>query len=129
MKYQLLYDGNCGLCNKTVQIVMKNDSKKSILFVAQQSDEGKQILKQHGLDTPDFDSFVFVVDNQAFIRSEACIELCKYLGGIWKMGLIFKFLPKFLRDSVYNFIAKNRLLFFKKTNSCQLHPQVKEDKL
>jgi predicted DCC family thiol-disulfide oxidoreductase YuxK len=65
-------------------------------------------------------SFVFIDDNIAYTQSTAAIKVCKYLGGLWPLTKIFLVVPKFIRDGLYNWIAKNRYKWFGKKESCMI---------
>ncbi len=121
----LLYDGVCGLCNKSVQMILDHDKRKEMRFAALQSDYGKQVISRHP-ELEKVDSIVFVErnsgadDERVFIRSDAALRVASYLGGAWKLLLIFRIIPRPIRDFFYNLIAKYRYKFFGKYDSCML---------
>lgn len=108
----LLFDGTCVLCNAFFQWVVKRDTSGKFHFATLQSDFGQQIIKENGYHT-NVDSVILVKDGKASIYSEAVLKALMLLGGIYnwigKLGLLF---PRFLRDTVYQFIAKNRYKWF-----------------
>jgi predicted DCC family thiol-disulfide oxidoreductase YuxK len=108
----VLFDGECNFCNRSVQFIYERDKKGAFRFAALQSEKGMELLKQHGLSDLGISSVVFIKDNKAFIRSSAGLRICKHLKGFWPMMIIFLAVPKFVRDWVYDGIAKrrNRLL-------------------
>ena len=114
----VLYDNDCGMCSELVQFIIRNDSKANISFAALQSEKGKELLKRNHIPE-DTDSVVFVEDEVAYIKSTASLKIAKALDGVWKMNYGFVLVPKFLRDGVYDVVAKHRHKFFKK-NACQL---------
>jgi predicted DCC family thiol-disulfide oxidoreductase YuxK len=61
-----------------------------------------------------------VVNNKVFTRSNAALEIARDLDGLWKVLYIFKIFPKFIRDWIYNFIAKKRYKWFGKKESCMM---------
>lgn len=121
----LLYDGVCGLCNKSVQMILDHDKRKEMRFAALQSDYGKQVVSRHP-ELEKVDSIVFVEqkseagDERVFIRSDAALRVASYLGGAWKLLLIFRIIPTPIRDFFYNLCAKYRYKFFGKYDSCML---------
>ena len=121
----LLYDGVCGLCNKSVQMILDHDKRKEMLFAALQSDYGKQVISRHP-ELEKVDSVVFVEqksgahDERVFIRSDAALRVAGYLGGAWKLLLIFRIIPRPVRDFFYDLFAKYRYKFFGKYDSCML---------
>jgi predicted DCC family thiol-disulfide oxidoreductase YuxK len=116
----ILFDGVCNLCNRAVQFVIKRDNKNQFLFASLQSEEGKQILKENSFQTKKMDSFFLVENGKVYDRSTAALKVLKKLNGIWSFFYVFVLVPKFIRDSVYNFIAKNRYQWFGAKNKCMI---------
>jgi predicted DCC family thiol-disulfide oxidoreductase YuxK len=108
----LLFDGTCVLCNVFFQWLVKKDISCKFYFATLQSDYGQQIIKENGYHT-NVDSVILVKDGKAYIYSEAALNALVLLGGFYKMmgklGLLF---PRLVRDTVYQFIAKNRYKWF-----------------
>lgn len=114
----VLFDGYCNFCNSTVQFILKREKNKKIKFCALQSDTGKNILNQFHLNTPSIDSIVFVEHDIAYTKSDAALRISKHLKGLYPMLYGFIIVPKFIRNWVYDFIAKNRYQWFGKSESC-----------
>ena len=114
----LLFDGVCNLCNGVVNLTIKLDIKGKFKFASLQSESGQSLLKQLGLPTHGFDSFVFINKDKYFRKSSAALHVLKELGGFWKMFYVFIIFPRPLRDLVYNFIAKTRYKIFGKRETC-----------
>lgn len=116
----ILFDGVCNLCNGAVQFVIKRDNKNQFLFASLQSEEGKQILKEHNFPMNRMDSFFLVENGKVYNRSTAALKVVKKLSGLW--GLLYGFIivPKFIRDGVYNWIAKNRYQWFGRKDECMI---------
>jgi predicted DCC family thiol-disulfide oxidoreductase YuxK len=122
----LLYDGVCGFCNKTVQMILDHDRRGTMRFAALQSDYGQSIVARHA-ELRDVDSVVFVEPadegaERVYVRTEAALCVAKYLGGAWKIFLAAKIIPKPLRDFFYNLVARYRYKIFGKYDSCMLPP-------
>ena len=122
----LLYDGVCGFCNKTVQMILDRDRRGTMRFAALQSDYGQAIVARHA-ELRDVDSVVFVENardgaERVYVRSEAALRVAKYLGGAWKVFLVAKIVPGRLRDFLYDLFARNRYKLFGKYDSCMLPP-------
>jgi predicted DCC family thiol-disulfide oxidoreductase YuxK len=118
----LLYDGVCGFCNKSVQTIIAHDKKGALKFAPLQSQFGQQVVARHNLKN--IDSVVFVERStgaeRVFIRSNAALQVASYLGGLWKLLLLFYILPRPLRDFAYELFAKYRYRLFGKYDSCML---------
>lgn len=116
----ILFDGVCNLCNGWVQFVINHDIRKIFRFGSLQSEGGRVLLKKHGLPLNDYDSFVYVKDNQVYLKSTAALHVLKDLGGFYKFFYIFIVIPRPVRDFAYSLIAKNRYFLFGKRESCML---------
>jgi predicted DCC family thiol-disulfide oxidoreductase YuxK len=125
--YILLFDGVCNLCNRTVQFIIKKDSKTKFYFASLQSDYGQTLLKRFGLPLDDFDSFVLIKGDKFYLRSTAVIHVLKELGWIWKLFYALIIFPRPLRDFVYNLIARTRYKIFGKLDNCMIpSPEIRE---
>ncbi|MFZ2280101.1 MAG: thiol-disulfide oxidoreductase DCC family protein [Prosthecobacter sp.] len=116
----LLFDGICHLCDASVQFILKRDPQGKIKFAPIQSPLGSQLYAQHGLDPAAPNAMLFITPRGAFKASDAALEIARTLGGQWKLALLFKILPRALRDASYYFIARNRYRWFGKDDSCMM---------
>ena len=116
----ILFDGVCNYCNGMVNFVIRQDKKQQMHFATLQSDVAQDLLGYHGLPKDNFDSFVFIENNQAYLQSTAALKVMNRLPWYWKWTQIFWAVPKFIRDSVYNFIAKRRYKWFGKKTECMV---------
>lgn len=114
----LLFDGVCNLCNGAVQFVIKRNKAENIVFASLQSTVGKELLLENNLPADFLNSFVFLDDKKLYTKSSAALRVSKYLSGAWPVLQVFLLIPKFIRDSVYTIIAKNRYRWFGKMNNC-----------
>lgn len=122
-KIIVLYDGQCGLCNRFVRYLLHEDPADHFRYVSQQSAVGQRILTYIGYSTTAFDSIVVYHPNKAYYtQSQAVFYLCKYGSFKLKLGLVFQLFPKAILDVVYNWIAKNRYKWFGKSEDCALIP-------
>lgn len=123
----ILFDGVCNLCNGSVQYVIKHDKQGLFRFASLQSDSGQELLQQYQLPQSDFTSFVLMEKGEIYTRSTAALKVARKLSGIVKLLYGFIIVPAFIRDGVYNFIAKNRYKWFGKQESCMIPtPELKE---
>jgi predicted DCC family thiol-disulfide oxidoreductase YuxK len=116
----LLFDGVCNLCNQSVQFIINRDKAELFQFAALQSEVGKALLQKHQLPAEQLDTVVLIMDNKAYTRSDAALQVLRQLGMPWSLGTVFFVLPKGLRDLVYNYIAKNRYRWFGHQESCMM---------
>lgn len=109
----VFYDGECGLCQRSVSLMARIDSKKELIFAPLNGETYKQFFK----DSSDLKTVVFYNRKQIYLKSEAIIEVCKSLGGIKKLAVLLRILPLKLRDKIYDLIADQR-----KKVSCVILP-------
>ncbi|MBO0960224.1 thiol-disulfide oxidoreductase DCC family protein [Neobacillus sp. MM2021_6] len=119
MERIILFDGVCNLCDRSVQFIIKRDPQGKFKFAALQSEIGQELLKKHGFKS-NISSFVLIENGKVYVKSGAAIRVSKQLYGIWKMSTIFLVIPPFIRDKLYDVIAKNRYKWFGKKDSCLL---------
>jgi len=109
-----------------VNFIIRQDKYNQFLFTPLQSETGKQLLIRHQLPLDNLDSFVLIDHDKAFLRSTAVLTVLKKLSFHWKWTQIFWIIPLFIRDRVYNLIARNRYKWFGKKESCMIPaPEVK----
>lgn len=121
----VLYDGVCGLCNRLVQFVLQRDVHDRFRFASLQSEFAETLLKRHGADARDLDTFYVVIDHRqpgerVLMRSDAILHVLNTLGGVWRLAGAGRVLPRFLRDGLYRIVARNRYRVFGKHESCLL---------
>jgi predicted DCC family thiol-disulfide oxidoreductase YuxK len=117
----ILFDGVCNFCNTSVLKVIKHDKKNVFLFTSLQSEIGKQIIDHFNIDTSKIDSIILIEsESQYAIKSTAALKILNQFNGIWKLMQIFWIIPTFIRNSMYNYIAKNRYKWFGKKDECMI---------
>ena len=116
----ILFDGVCNLCSSAVQFVIKKDPTDIFRFASLQSDYGEKVLLNYKLETKDFASFVLLDKEKIYTKSTAALMVAKKLSGGIRFMYAFIVVPAFIRDFIYNIIAKNRYRWFGKKNECWL---------
>lgn len=126
-KALILFDGTCNLCQGSVQFVLKHEKAPWYSFASLQSDTGQRVLEQYHLPQDSFRSFVLVENGKLYTQSTAALKVTRKLRGAWPLLYCFMIVPAFVRNVVYNIIARNRHKWFGKTESCMLPtPELKE---
>lgn len=123
----LLYDGTCGFCAKSVQFVLARERRDGTLrFAALQSAIGIDVQSRHP-ELADVDSVIwFEPANDAgpesvYVRSAAALRTLRYLGGLWgAVGTAATLVPPFIRDRVYDLVARHRHKLVRADASCLL---------
>jgi predicted DCC family thiol-disulfide oxidoreductase YuxK len=116
----ILFDGVCNLCSNAVQFIIERDPKRVFKFASFQSGYGQSQLEKFNLDKNSLYSIILLKEDKIYQRSDAALLIAKELQGGWSLLYAFIIFPRFIRDVVYNFIAKNRYRFFGKKDACWL---------
>lgn len=120
-KKLILFDGVCNLCDASVQYIIKHDRKNIFMFAALQSDVGIEIIKKFGIDTSNTDSILLYSEkNGISYKSTAALEIAGKLGFPRNLMAIFLIVPAFIRNWVYDYIAKNRYKWYGKKEACMI---------
>ncbi|MBR9913722.1 MAG: DUF393 domain-containing protein [Algicola sp.] len=120
-KQLILFDGVCNLCNTSVQYVIKHDSKDKFKFAALQSAIGQDIINTYNIDTAKTDSILlFSHDNGLSTKSTAALKIANQLGFPRNLMSVFFIIPTFIRNWVYDYIAKNRYKWYGKKDACMI---------
>lgn len=123
----ILFDGVCNLCNTSVQFVLKRDTKATFKFASLQSNAGQKLLAEFKLPLDEFNSFIYIANGKLYTRSSAALHVAKQLNFPWKLMFGFIIVPPFIRNFVYDIIAKNRYKWFGKRESCMIPtPELKQ---
>jgi predicted DCC family thiol-disulfide oxidoreductase YuxK len=103
-----------------VQFVIRHDAAGKFKFAALQSEAGQALLRQFGLSTSQFDSFVYVKDGQFYTESTAALRVARDMGGAMSLLWGLMIFPRFIRDAVYRLVARNRYRVFGKKDACMI---------
>jgi predicted DCC family thiol-disulfide oxidoreductase YuxK len=117
----IIFDGVCNLCNSSINYVIDNDKDDHFRFVTLQSDLGLVIQDKLNIDKKSLDSIILYIPNDGYyVRSTAALKIMNDFSGIWKLTQIFYVIPLFIRDYIYNTVAKNRYNWFGKKENCRI---------
>ncbi len=113
----LFFDGVCNLCNETVQFILRHERNDQLRFSPLQSRLGQEITAKLPAET---DSLVLLETGNIYIRSTAALKVSKYLRFPYHLLRHLQFIPLFIREPVYRFIARHRYRIFGKKESCMI---------
>ncbi len=116
----ILFDGVCNLCNSSVQFVINHDRKDKFRFASIQSEIGESLLKKFNINRSITDSLILIENNRAYTQSTAALRIAKELNGLHPLLYLFIIVPPFIRNAVYDLIAKNRYKWFGKREECMI---------
>lgn len=122
----ILFDGVCNFCNSAVNFTIRRNKKANIAFAPMQSEVGQKLLQQYNLPKDDMQSFIFIENERVYKQSTGVLKVSRHLRGLWPLCYGFIIVPKFIRDGIYNWIAKNRYKWFGMRQQCMIPtPEVK----
>ena len=114
----IVFDGLCALCSGWVQFVLRHDTSAQFRFLPAQSTLGHALYVHYGLDPENYETNILIADGVATIKSEGTIAMFERLGLPWSLMRVLRMLPLLVRDRGYELIARNRLAWFGKRETC-----------
>jgi predicted DCC family thiol-disulfide oxidoreductase YuxK len=112
----ILFDGVCNLCNASVQFIIRHDRRGRFRFASLQSETATRIMGGQ----PDADSIILIRKGKRYYKSTAALLIAYYLRFPWPLLSVFLIVPAFLRNFIYNVVAKNRYRWFGKKPECMI---------
>ena len=116
----ILFDGVCNLCNGAVNFVIKRDPRNVFKFTPLQENVGTVLLKKYAIDPQKIDSIVLIENGNVYIKSSAALRIARKMSGLWPLLYVCMVIPRFIRNGVYDFIAKNRYKWFGRKEQCMI---------
>ena len=116
----LLFDGVCTLCNGFIKEVIIRDSHGRIRYASLQSEAGLALINKVRLTDFSLDTVVLIEGDKVYIKSDVALRIFRYLDGGWPFLYHFSIIPKFIRDTIYDIIARNRYSWFGKRDTCMM---------
>lgn len=116
----IMFDGVCNLCNRMVQFIIRHDPCARFHFVSLQSENGKLLLRQAGVLDIKCNSVVYLSGERYFLRSTAILHIFKDMRGSWQLLYAFIVIPRFIRDAVYDTVARMRYRICGKRSECMI---------
>jgi predicted DCC family thiol-disulfide oxidoreductase YuxK len=129
----LLYDGDCGFCSETVQFILRHERRQTLRFAPLQGAFGAAVLVRHPTLRGQ-DSVVWLEPSHAgtpelvLIRSDAVLRVSGYLGGLWRVAVAARVIPRSWRDACYDFVARRRHRIPGLSSSCLRPDAANEDR-
>jgi len=122
------FDGQCVLCSRFVAFCLKRDPAGRLKFASAQSPLGKRVLAELDLPADTLDrTIILIEDNRVDTRSTAALRALRYLRGPARFLYPLILIPKILRDPIYDIVARNRIRWFGRLDSCLMpSPQTRD---
>lgn len=122
---RVYYDGNCGLCHRAVRFFLAEDRDgDAFRFAPLQSESARRVIGEERLRSLPDSIVVATASGEFLVRSAAMLHAAERLGGFWGLfARLARALPEGLRDLVYDWIARNRVGWFGRTqDACPILP-------
>jgi predicted DCC family thiol-disulfide oxidoreductase YuxK len=115
----LFYDGECGLCAKSVQWCLDHDARARLRFAPLQGPTYAAL--ELAAKPTELDTVVLFEEGRLHVQSDAVLRLLRHVGGgLSVLGALGRVIPRFLRDAAYRFIARRRHAWFGAADRCRL---------
>jgi len=124
----LLYDGICVLCSRFMSFVNRVDKNDLFRYATLQGEDGIAV-KNKILPSTQKESVILLHNGTYTLFSSVSFHVFYLLGFPYKLLYPLIFIPAFIRDWIYDIIAKNRYAWFGKTDTCQLQEKSFSDKI
>jgi predicted DCC family thiol-disulfide oxidoreductase YuxK len=116
----ILFDGVCNLCNGFVQFLIERDPKRRYRYASLQSETGQALMRSAGLPADEINTVVLMEEGKAYTHSDVALRVARHMVGLWPLATVLYIVPKFLRDAIYNWVARNRYRWFGKKEACMV---------
>jgi predicted DCC family thiol-disulfide oxidoreductase YuxK len=117
----VVFDTDCILCSHWVRFILRNEVSDNIRFASSRKPVGQSLAVQYGLSPEELDLTYLVVDRgQALLKSDASLALLGELKKPWPWFRVLRFVPRRVRDWLYDLVARNRLRWFGEQKDCFL---------
>ena len=116
----VIFDGICNFCNWAVNFIIRRDKGNIFMFAPSQSKAGQEITNKYKLGKSGHETIILISNGDIFVKTEAVLEIFKYLGGGWKCLRVLKIFPRKFRDWGYMIFSKYRYKIFGKRTVCMV---------
>jgi predicted DCC family thiol-disulfide oxidoreductase YuxK len=114
----VFFDGRCNLCNRSVLFIIRNEKDGILHFASLESGFARQTLKYDPQSDGAYTTLILLEDGEEYHRSDGAIRISRYLRSPWDLLWYARYVPRRLRDAVYNFVARHRYAVFGKRETC-----------
>ncbi len=123
----VLYDGVCVLCDRSMKFLIEADVHKVLRYTPLQGETATAMRERHPEISDHLESVVYVraaggTVERVYQRSDAFIAILSDMGGFWRIVSWMRVIPRFIRNAVYDRIARNRYGWFGKMDECPVPP-------
>lgn len=115
----VFFDGECIMCNQFVDILLNIDRLGTIMIAPLQGETAAKLLPTLPNNREEWSIF-YIDRGQIVDQSDAFLNICLRLGGIWSILSWLKIIPRSIRNYIYRVIARNRYRLFGKRSTCRI---------
>ncbi|MEA2029560.1 MAG: DCC1-like thiol-disulfide oxidoreductase family protein [Campylobacterota bacterium] len=115
----VFFDGECGICSKSVEFIFSIDKSQLIYFAPLQSTIAKEKLTQNGITNPNPNTFYYLDGDIVYSKSTGVLKVLRDTQSFYQWFYFVIIVPRYIRDFVYDIVAKNRYSLIKKS-TCQI---------
>ena len=108
--------------------IIDNDRRDVFRFAPLQSDFAKKELEKFKMINLKLESVILIEDEKIYSKSTAALMIAKALSGPIKIFSPLIVFPKFLRDLIYNLVARYRYKIFGKREICRIPTEEEKSK-
>lgn len=105
-KSLILFDSECLVCNRAIQLITAYDKDKRFLFASLYH----PVIERTFPKEASIKSTLILLENggKKRIKSSAVFEIAKHLTFPFNMLRVFRVIPRFITDKLYAIFARNR---------------------
>jgi len=118
----ILFDGSCGLCSGIVQFILTHKQGNGFIFIPLKSPQGRFIIGIYKVSSLEDDTVMIIDEGVVYAKSDAVMFVLKQLKGWWRVLSWARVVPRWIRDAIYDVVARNRKAWFGTSTSCLLPP-------
>lgn len=116
----VIFDGVCNLCARSIGFILDHEADATLRFTPLQSPLGARLMGELGFDPGDARTFVLLAGGKAYVKSDAAIQVARFLRGGWRFLGAIRFIPRPIRDRAYDVVARNRYRWFGRFDACRV---------
>ncbi|MEO6901622.1 MAG: DUF393 domain-containing protein [Bacteroidia bacterium] len=116
----ILFDGVCNFCNASIHFIIKHDHKNYFKFATLQSEKVKALVSNFNISLSTNNSILLIEKDKIYYKSTAALRIAKKLNNGYSLLYLFIIVPVFIRNIIYDYVAKNRYKWFGKKEVCML---------
>jgi predicted DCC family thiol-disulfide oxidoreductase YuxK len=116
----IVFDGICHVCTGGVRFLARHRIEPPFKLIPMQSTDGKALLGRYGIDAEDPTTFLVLDRGLILTQSDASIHVIAEIGGLWRLVVLARLIPRSWRNGLYRLLARNRYRWFGRRATCYL---------